>query len=110
MTDDRPVRICLNPTHKIKTKDKIKTRYYLELLTPETMKLLASIKSKIIKHENDENVFHLEIAEVVFVHCSIVNNNYQPNSRVLYIFAPNKSFVQLLDISPKNVLLKVFIY
>ena len=36
---------------------KIKTGYYLVLLTPETMKLLASTKSKIAKNENGENSF-----------------------------------------------------
>ena len=40
---------------------KIKTSYYLELLMPETMKLLGSTKSKITKNENGENVPHLEI-------------------------------------------------
>ena len=76
----------------------IKTGYYLELLTPETMKLLGSTKSKIIKNKNSENIPSLEITEV---HCNIVNNNCQQNSRVLYNFVPNKSFGQLLDISPK---------
>ena len=47
---------------------KIKTGYYLELLTPETMKLLGSTKSKITKDENGENVPHLEITEVVLIH------------------------------------------
>ena len=83
---------------------KIKTAYYLELLTPETMKLLGSTKSKITKHENGENVAHLEITEVVLVHCNIVNNKYQQNSGALYTFVPNKSFGQLLDISPKNLI------
>ena len=41
---------------------KIKRGYYLELLTPETMKLLGSAKSKITKDKNDENVSYLEIA------------------------------------------------
>ena len=45
---------------------------------------------------------HLEITEVVLVHCNIVNNDYQQDSRVLYTFISNKSFGQLLDISPKN--------
>ena len=66
------------------------------------MKLLGSTKHKISKNENDENVPNLEITEVVLVHCNIVNNNYQHNSRVLFMFVPNKSFGQLLDISPKN--------
>ena len=52
---------------------------------------------------------NLEIAEVVLVHCNIVNNDYQHDSRVLYTFVPNKTFGQLLDISSKNfVFLKTF--
>ena len=50
---------------------------------PETMKLLGSIKSKITKDENGENVPHLEITEVVLVHCNIVNNDYQQDPRVI---------------------------
>ena len=45
---------------------------------------------------------HLEITEVKVVHCNIFNNDYQQDSNVLYTFVPNKSFGQLLDISPKN--------
>ena len=66
------------------------------------MKLLGSTKSKITKDKNGENVSHLETADVVLIHCNIVNNNYQQNSRILYTFVPNKSFDQLLDISPKK--------
>ena len=66
------------------------------------MKLLGSIKSKITKDENGENMPYLEITEVVLVHCNIFNNNYQHDSRVLYAFVPNKSLGQLLDISPNN--------
>ena len=69
---------------------------------PKTMKLLGSSKSKITKDENGKNVPHLEITEVVLIHCNIVNNNYQQDSRVLYTFVPNKSFGQLLDISSKS--------
>ena len=87
----------------------IKTGYYLELLTPETMKLLGNAKTKITKDKNGKNVPHLEITEAVIVHCNIVNNDYQQNSRVLYKFSPNKLFGQLLDISLKNVIfLKTF--
>ena len=66
------------------------------------MELLASTKSKIKKEENSENMPHLEIAEIVLTHCNIVNENLQQNSRVMYTFVSNKSFGQLLDISPKN--------
>ena len=68
---------------------KIKTGYCLELLTPETIKLLGSTENKIIKDKNGENVPHLEFTEVVLVHCNIVNNDYQHDSRVLYTFVPN---------------------
>ena len=78
---------------------KIKTGYYHEFLTPETMKLLGSTKSKITKDKNGENVLYLEITEEVLIHCNVVNNSYQQNSRVLHTFVPNKSFSQLLDIS-----------
>ena len=72
------------------------------------MKLLESTKSKIFKNENDEIVPNLEITEVVLVQCNIVNKNYQRNSKVLYTFVPNKSFGQLLDISPKKfIFLKI---
>ena len=98
-------------TNKIENRItfKIKTGYYLELLTPETMKLLGSTKSKITKNENGENVPHLKIIEVVLVYRNIVKSNYQQNSRVLNTFIPNKSYGQLLDTSPKNfIFLKTF--
>ena len=56
-----------------------KTRYYLELLMLEKMKLVRSTKSKINKGKNGENVPHLEISELVSIHCNIVNNDYQQN-------------------------------
>ena len=47
------------------------------------MKLLESTKNKITKDRNGENVPHLEITEVVFIHCNIVNDDYQQESRLL---------------------------
>ena len=87
---DNP-RIYVNQI-KNKITFRIKTKFYLELLTPETIKLLGSIKSKIIEKENCENVPPLEITEF---HCNIVKNSYQQNSRVSYIFVPRKQFDQL---------------
>ena len=63
---------------------KFKNGYYLELLTPETMKLLGSTESKITKDKNGENVPHFETVKLVLIHCNIVNNSYQQNSRILY--------------------------
>ena len=54
------------------------------------MKLLRSTENKIAKDKTGENVPHLEITEVVLVHCNIVINDYQQDSRVLYTFVPNK--------------------
>ena len=75
---------------------KIKIGYYLELLTPETMKLLGSTENKISKKKKtDENVHHLEITKVVLIHCNNFSNDYQQDSRVLYTFAPIRPFGSL---------------
>ena len=88
---------------------KIEDGYSLELLTQETMKLLGSTKSKINKDKNGENLLHLEIMEVVLVHCNLVNNDYLQDSRVLYTFVPDKPFGSLLKISQiEHIFLKTF--
>ena len=65
--------------NKMKNRNtfKIKTGCYLELLTPKIMKLLESTKNEISTNKNGENVPHLEITEVVLVHCNIDNNDFQ---------------------------------
>ena len=106
--DEPSVQIYVN---KIKNRItlKIKKGDSLKLLTPQTMKLLGSTENKITKDKNGENVPHLEITEVILVHCNIVNNDYQQDSRVLYTFVPNKPFGSLLEISPTNhIFLKTF--
>ena len=73
------------------------------------MKLVGSTKSKITKDRNGENVPHLEITEAVLIHFNIDNIHYQQSVRVLYTFVSNKSFGQLLGISPNNfIFLKTF--
>ena len=62
------------------------------------MKLLGSNDSKITKDKKGENVPHLEIVELVLVHCNLVNNDYQQDSRILFTFVPNKTFGSLLEI------------
>ena len=89
------IRIYVNKIEN-RVTFKIKKGYSLELLTPKTMKLLGSIENKITKDKNGENVPHLEISEVVLVHCNIVNNDYQQDSRLLHIFFPKKPFGSLL--------------
>ena len=106
---DKPsVQIYVNKIEN-RVTFKIKNGYSLELLTPETMKLLGSTENKITKDKNSENVPHLEITEVVLVHFNIVDNDYQQDSRVLYTFVPNKLFSSLVEISPTNhIFLKTF--
>ena len=99
-TDTPSIRLYVNETEN-RITFKIKIRYYLQLLKFETIKLLESTKSKINKDKNDENELSLEITEVVLVHCDILNNHCKQDSRVLNIYVPNKSFGQLLYISPK---------
>ena len=99
LTDNPSIKIHSN---KIKNRIvfKIKTGYKLELLAPETMKLLGSTNKVADKDKNCENVPKLESVEVVLVHCNLVKNDYQHASKVLFSFVPNKQFGQLLNISP----------
>ena len=106
--DNPSIRMYINRTEN-RITFKIKNGYYIELLTSETMKLLGSTESKLTKDKNGENVRHLEVVELVLVHCNLVNNDYQQDSRILYTFVPNKTFGSLLEISPANqVFLKTF--
>ena len=106
--DNPSIRMYINKIEN-RITFKIKNGYYLELLTPETMKFLGSTESKITKDKNGENVPHLEVAELVQVHCNLVNNDYHQDLRILYAFVPNKSFGSLLEISATNhVFLKTF--
>ena len=82
---------------------KFKTRYYLHLFTPETMKLLGSPESKITEDKNGENLPDLEMTKIVLILWNTVNCDYQQESTALYTIVPNKSFDQLLAISPKNI-------
>ena len=94
-TDNPGRKIYVNKTEK-RITFRIETGYYLKLSTLETIRLFGSTKSKITKDKNGEIVPHLEITGVVLVHCNIVNNNYQQNSK----FVLSKSFGQFFDISP----------
>ena len=64
--------------NKIKSRIvfKIKTGYKLELLTPETMKLLGSTRKGVDKDKDGENVPKFESVEAALVHCNLVKNDY----------------------------------
>ena len=73
------------------------------------MKLPGSTENKVTKDKKGESSPQLEIIEVVLVHCDVVNNDFQQDSRVLYTFVPNKPIGCLLKISPTNhIFLKAF--
>ena len=90
LAENSPVQICPN---KIKNRIvfKAKTGCKLELLSPETMKLLGSTKD-IDQNKDGEHVPKLESVAVILLHCNLVNNNYQQASKVLLTFVPNKQF------------------
>ena len=101
-TYNPPMEIYVN---KIKNRIvfKIKTSYKLELLSPETMKLLGSAKEDVDQDTDGENAPKLEFFEVALVHCNLINNNYQQISKVLFTYAPEKQFGRLITIAPHSL-------
>ena len=104
LTENPPVQIYPN---KIKNRIvfKIKTGYKLELLSSETMKLLGSIKKDVDQDKDGEDVPKLESVEAVLVPYNLVNNNYQQASKVLFTFASNKQFRQLVHIALHSLIM-----
>ena len=104
MTENPPVEIYPN---KIKNRIvfKIKAGYKLELLTPETMRLLGSAKKVVDKDKNGEIVPKLESVEVVLVHCNLVKNDYQHSSKVLFSLVPDKQFGKFKNISQQSLIM-----
>ena len=97
LTENPPIQIYQN---KIKNRItfKVKTDYKLELLSPETMKLLWNAKKDVDEDKNGEDMPKLEYFEVFLIHCNLVNNSYQETSKSLFTFLPNKQFGQLMTI------------
>ena len=83
MAENPPIQIYPN---KIKNRIvfKVKTGYKLQFLSLETMKLLESTKKDVDKDKDGEDVPKLESAEVVLVHCNLVNDSYQQASKVFF--------------------------
>ena len=102
LTENPPIKIYPN---KIKNRIvfKIQTGYKLDLLTPETIKLLGSTKKDVDADKNSVNVPKLESVEVALVYWNLVKNDYQHKSKILSSFVPNKQFGQLINISPLSL-------
>ena len=104
--DNLPIRIYVNKIEK-RIKFRIKTWHYLQLLTPETMKLLGTTKNKITKDKPGENVTHIEITEVVLVHCNINPLFISPMSTMI-IYKIHELWIHLFQINHLVVFLKTF--
>ena len=104
ITDTPPILIYVNAINDRMTF-KIKSGYKLELLSKETMKLLGSTSYIIDNDKNSEVVPKLKNVDLVMVHCNLVNNNYQQDSRVLYTFVPNKKYPELMTIHPESLIM-----
>ena len=99
-TDNPSIKVYVN---KIENRITFKMKRILsQTFNAWNNEITWSNKSKITKDENGKDMPHLDITEVILVHYNIADNNYQQDSRVLYKFVINKSFGQLLDISPRN--------
>ena len=109
MIENIPVQIYPN---KIKSRIvfKIKTGNKLELLPPETMKLLGNTKKDVDKDIDGEVVPKLESVEADLVHCNLVKNDYQYTSKVLFSFARSKQFGQLINIWPHSLTMMNTVY
>ena len=69
------------------------------------MRLLGSTSNIVDNDKNSEVVPKFEIVNLVLVHCNLVNNNYQQDSKVLYSFVPNKKYAELMTISPESLII-----
>ena len=104
IADVSPVLIYVNEKNN-RIVFKIKSRYKLELLSKETMRLLGSSTDTIDGDKNSELVPKLESIDLVLVHCNLVNNSYQQGSKVLFTFVPNKKYAQLITVSPETLIM-----
>ena len=93
-TDNPSIRIYINKIEN-RITFKIKRGFYLELVT----KLLGNTESKITKNKNGENVPHLEIIEVVLVHCNIVNNDHCAKNHISQVQEYHEKFKNTKKIS-----------
>ena len=102
IADVSPVLIYVN---EINNRIEYKSGYKLELLLKETMRLLGSSTNTIDGDKNSELVPKLESGDLVLVHCNLVNNSYQQDSKVLFTFVPNKKYGELITVSPETLIM-----
>lgn len=81
---------------KINKHLRIKQDLFWNFRHLEPYDYLETLKN-ISKDRNGKNLPNLKILEVVLVHCNVADNDFQKDSRALFIFAPNKLFEQLIS-------------
>ena len=81
------IKIYVNKTAN-RVTFKLKTGVILELMTPETQRFLGSSTNAITSEINGDLAPQMKSTDVVLVHCNLVNDDYQHDSRVLYLFVP----------------------
>ena len=99
LTDNPSIQIYSNKIKK-RMVFQIKNCCKLELLTPDTMKLLGSTKKVVDEDKNGEIIPKLEIVEVVLVHYNLVKHDYQHTSKVSKVLSQIKKIGQLINIYP----------
>ena len=104
ITDTSPILIYVNNIIN-RIVFKIKSRYKLELLSKETMRLLGSKSNIIDADKNSELVPKLENVDLALMHCNLVNNYYQQDSIVLFTFVSDKGYGQLMTIHPESLIM-----
>ena len=58
----------------------------------------------IDKIKDGDNLPQIEQVHSVLVHCNVVQNNYQQDSKLLYTFVPDKQYGQLHVVEPKSLI------
>ena len=76
--------------------------YYIKLPTKEIREMLGISKEKIVGSEYGDLVPKIDPVTAVLVHCNLVDNDYQRDSKLLYSFVPDKPFGSFLSVEPKS--------
>ena len=102
LTENPPIQIYPNKIKK-RIVFKIKRGYKLELLTPETMRLLGSTKKMLIKIKTAKTYQNQNLLKLFQFIVILVKNDFQRTSKVLFSFVPNKQFGQFINFSAHSL-------
>ena len=97
-----PNKIKNSIVFKVKTGYKLLPFIWIIIWSRNHETKKRSTKKDVDQDKDGKVVPKLESVEVVFVHCNLVNNNYQQTSKVLFAFVAYKQFGQLINIMPHS--------